>query len=341
MYEHSEDYNQHNADKERSFFSNLWSLTLPPKVKITFWKFAKNFLPTFANLSYRRLNVELECTLCRSGTESVEHLMCHCSFTSQLFTEFDLKFSAYTGVQSWLLWLTHLFDQLSREKKIVFVTLVWALWIYRNNKVHENNSQSAKDLALFVLAFVQEYDGIHKVSSPQQNTDNICWNPPIGDSVKVNFDASFNSSEKRSTSSIIIRDSSGLPMAASTVPHLFTMDPEMAEVKACEQAILLARDLGFRKVIIEGDALNVISKLNSLVEDRSDISAIVKNIQDVRKQFQIISFVHVRRRCNRVAHILAKDYGSATTHMVWIEQVPSYAEEAVVDDRRWMIPPNY
>ncbi|KAK8639757.1 hypothetical protein V6N13_138127 [Hibiscus sabdariffa] len=219
-----------------------------------FWKFAHNFLPTFANLSYRRLNVELECTLCRSGVESVEHFMCYCSFTNQLFTELDLRFSAYP---------------------------VWALWIYRNNKVHENKSQSAKDLALYVLAFVQEYDGIHKVSSPQRNTDNACWIPLIGDSVKVNFDASFNSSEKRSTSGIIIRDSSGLPMAASTVPHLFTIDPEMAEVKACEQAILLTHDLGFRKVIIEGDALNVISKLNSLVEDRSDIGAIVKNIQDV------------------------------------------------------------
>ncbi|KAK8600507.1 hypothetical protein V6N13_059707 [Hibiscus sabdariffa] len=130
-------------------------------------------------------------------------------------------------------------------------------------------------------------------------------------------------------------------MASSTLPHLFTMDPEMAEVKACEQAILLARDLGFRKVIIEGDALNFISKLNSLMEDRSDIGAIVKNIQDVRKQFQIISFVHVSRRCNRVAHILAKDYGTTTTHMVWIEQVPTYVEEAVEDDRWWIMPPDY
>ncbi|KAK8715668.1 hypothetical protein V6N13_042996 [Hibiscus sabdariffa] len=183
--------------------------------------------------------------------------MCYCSFTNQLFTELDLKFSAYPGAQSWLMWLIDLFNQLSREKKTMFVTLVWALWIYHNKKVHENKSQSSKDLALYVLAFVQECDGIHKVSSPQRNTDNACWIPPIGDSVKVNFDASFNSSEKRSTCGIIIRDSSDLPMAASTVPHLFTMDPEMAKVKACEQAILLARDLGFMKVIIVGDALNM------------------------------------------------------------------------------------
>ncbi|KAK8650326.1 hypothetical protein V6N13_139971 [Hibiscus sabdariffa] len=165
--------------------------------------------------------------------------------------------------------------------------------------------------------------------------------PPVSESLKFNFDASFNSFEKRSTSSIIIRDSSGQPMAASTFPQLFTRDPEMTEAKACEQAVLLARDLGFRKVIIEGDALNVINKLNNHVEDRPDIGAIVKNIQDVRKQFQNISFVHVSRRCNRVAHTLVKDYGTSTTQMVWIEEVPIYVEEAAEDDRWWVRPLDY
>ncbi|KAK8488616.1 hypothetical protein V6N12_047070 [Hibiscus sabdariffa] len=130
-------------------------------------------------------------------------------------------------------------------------------------------------------------------------------------------------------------------MAASTFPQLFTRDPEMTEAKACEQAVLLARDLGFRKVIIEGDALNVINKLNNHVEDRPDIGAIVKNIQDVRKQFQNISFVHVSRRCNRVAHTLVKDYGTSTTQMVWIEEVPIYVEEAAEDDRWWVRPLDY
>ncbi|KAK8998041.1 hypothetical protein V6N11_012573 [Hibiscus sabdariffa] len=169
----------------------------------------------------------------------------------------------------------------------------------------------------------------------------VAESPPVSESLKFNFDASFNSFEKRSTSSIIIRDSSGQPMAASTFPQLFTRDPEMTEAKACEQAVLLARDLGFRKVIIEGDALNVINKLNNHVEDRPDIGAIVKNIQDVRKQFQNISFVHVSRRCNRVAHTLVKDYGTSTTQMVWIEEVPIYVEEAAEDDRWWVRPLDY
>ncbi|KAK8568363.1 hypothetical protein V6N12_006917 [Hibiscus sabdariffa] len=148
--------------------------------------------------------------------------------------------------------------------------LAWALWIHHNNKVHENMSQSAKELALYVLSFVQEYDGIHKIRSPQRNIDNACW----------------------------------IPLIASTFLHLFTIDPEMTKVKACEQTVLLARDLGFRK-------------------------------------FQNISFVHVSRRCNRAAYMLAKDYGTSTTQMDWIEEVLVYVEEAVEDDRWWVMSSDY
>ncbi|MBA0636042.1 hypothetical protein Godav_028932 [Gossypium davidsonii] len=39
--------------------------------------------------------------------------------------------------------------------------------------------------------------------------------------------------------------------------------------RACLQAVILAEDMGFQEVCIEGDALTIIRKLNSVDEDRS------------------------------------------------------------------------
>lgn len=49
-----EDQNHLQANYKQ-FYKKLWNLDLPPKIKITVWRFSRNFLPTFSNLNYRRL----------------------------------------------------------------------------------------------------------------------------------------------------------------------------------------------------------------------------------------------------------------------------------------------
>lgn len=52
-------------------------------------------------------------------------------------------------------------------------------------------------------------------------------------------------------------------MAACTFPWDNILDPFMAEARACLQAIVMAEELGFQDVCVEGDALTIIRKLNS------------------------------------------------------------------------------
>ncbi|KAK8573712.1 hypothetical protein V6N13_009800 [Hibiscus sabdariffa] len=111
--EQHEVLDQHNVNRKKSFYGYLWSLKVPPKVKITFWRFVNNFIHTLANLNRRRLNVEETCVLCGRDAETIEHL-------------------------NWFSWLSHLFTILSKDMCALLVTAVWALWYCRNNKVHEN-----------------------------------------------------------------------------------------------------------------------------------------------------------------------------------------------------------
>ncbi|KAK8627077.1 hypothetical protein V6N13_134704 [Hibiscus sabdariffa] len=68
------------------FFNEMWSVNLPAKVKINMWRIANSFVPTFATLQSRRLNVINICPLCRSSGESIAHLMRDCCFVRQLFS---------------------------------------------------------------------------------------------------------------------------------------------------------------------------------------------------------------------------------------------------------------
>ncbi|KAK8552622.1 hypothetical protein V6N12_041206 [Hibiscus sabdariffa] len=56
------------------FYSDLWSVDLSAKVKVAMGKICNNYLPTFANLQWRKLNVDNCCLFYKSAAESVEHV---------------------------------------------------------------------------------------------------------------------------------------------------------------------------------------------------------------------------------------------------------------------------
>ncbi|KAK8608925.1 hypothetical protein V6N13_025235 [Hibiscus sabdariffa] len=159
--EQHEGLDQHSVNRKKSFYGSLCSLKAPPKVKITFCRFVNNFIPTFANLYSRRLNVEVTCVLC-----------------------------------------------------------------------------------------------------------------------------------------------------SNTHPHSFILDQEMAKARSCEQTVYLVWDLRFRKLVFEGEALSVISKINSSTDDISGINAILENIYKESSYFHSFSFIHVWRSCNEDAYALALEDGS-------------------------------
>ncbi|KAK5793101.1 hypothetical protein PVK06_034237 [Gossypium arboreum] len=65
------------------FYKRLWSLDLPPKIKITIWRFFCNFLPTFYNLHYKRLMGSADCHRCQNGMESKEHVFRECPIAKE------------------------------------------------------------------------------------------------------------------------------------------------------------------------------------------------------------------------------------------------------------------
>ena len=89
------------------------------------------------------------------------------------------------------------------------------------------------------------------------------WQPPEGSFYKLNFDATVFVVTTASGIGAVIRNDKGEVMVvlSSTVPTI--TDSEEAEVLACRKALEFVVEVGFFKLVIEGDNINVMQSITS------------------------------------------------------------------------------
>ncbi|GMI96661.1 hypothetical protein like AT3G25270 [Hibiscus trionum] len=334
------DPNVHNSDWLGGLFNSIWSAKVPPKVSIAAWRFIMNYVPTFSNLSMRRISISHQCLLCSDATETNVHLISDCVFVKSVCAGLGITLPFRSTEQDWLFWLSLLFKGIIKSQQRTLVVIYWAIWQTRNQKLHENRTKNPVEVIQFVSSYLHELDGLDNISHQPSAQSPSQWQPPAPNSFKVNFDASYDKATATSVSGGLVRDADGLIMAAFSCPNRFVRDPEAAEAIACFQAISFAKDAGFRRIVAEGDSLVVCSKINRQEQDLSRISPIIFSIKEKAKGFESITFVHVRRELNRAAHALARFGKSFSSTQIWLEEAPPVVEEAALIDRWWVNPPD-
>ncbi|KAK8685358.1 hypothetical protein V6N13_041361 [Hibiscus sabdariffa] len=203
----------------------------------------------------------------------------------------------------WMEWLALVFEKLSSAQRHALMVTYWVVW-YACNKCDTR-------------------------SSPIQAK----WEAPLEDVVKVNFDSAFSHQTLQSVSGVICRDNAGSILAACSLPHKYVRDAFMAEALSCQQAVMSAWELGFTRVILEGDSRTVIQKCKSELIDASLISPVIANIKSIYKNFMYLAFGYVRRDANVDAHTLAQERKAFDCPMYWIEEAPPRTLLAAEEDR--------
>ncbi|KAK9045734.1 hypothetical protein V6N11_051642, partial [Hibiscus sabdariffa] len=196
------------------------------------------------------------------------------------------------------------------------------VWYARNKVVHEGIAPSVNNTISFVVAFLRENDLLSPQDCLRLSRSRDKWQALIVDVVKLNFDVAYDSHSTKSISGVICRDNEGFILAASSTPHWYVAGPFQDEALACLATVNVARDLGFTRVIVEGDSLTVIKKCLSEAIDVSLISLMIADIKHVSKGFVNINFNFVCREANDAAHILAQEGKAYSNPMYWIEEVP-------------------
>ena len=96
---------------------------------------------------------------------------------------------------------------------------------------------------------------------------------------------------------------------------------EMMEVLAACRALVFAKELGFDRVVVEGDSANTITSINGGHMDLSAMGHVLLDIKSLTSCFSFISIQHINREGNCVAHKLARQAANIP-FLVWMESVP-------------------
>ncbi|KAK8688787.1 hypothetical protein V6N13_087528 [Hibiscus sabdariffa] len=169
------------------FFSEIWGVRLPNKLKITMWRIVHNFLPTFDNLQAQRLIVNNHCPLCENDCEYVEHIMKDCSFVRELLHAQGINFADQPFANSWKDWLVQTFLNLGLIHKKAIIVTFSAVWYARNKLVHEGLKMVIANTLSFILVSLKESEMSLDRASPSPPLDQAKWIAPPTDVVKLVF----------------------------------------------------------------------------------------------------------------------------------------------------------
>nr|XP_023928856.1 uncharacterized protein LOC112040187 [Quercus suber] len=153
------------------------------------------------------------------------------------------------------------------------------------------------------------------------------WTPPPVGWFKANFDAAVFQDVDRAGLGVIFRDSQGLAMVSLAQNIQLVSSVAEMEALAATRALELAAELGFDRVIFEGDSTSVITSLTDQVQYLTPFGLLIREAQDLALQLNHVKFQHVGREGNSVAHNLARHARHVTGFSVWMEDVPSLCFE--------------
>ncbi|KAL4369641.1 hypothetical protein GQ457_05G009690 [Hibiscus cannabinus] len=275
------------------------------------------FMSRFYNKMWaiRRLDVSNICPLCQT-----------------LFDMQGVQLFSVSPDSVWNEWVAAAFCNLNIRNKVVMLVTFWVVWYCRNKVVHEGLIASTHDSISFIQAFIYENEMRSSLVHKQVSPCRIGWSGPVEGVIKCNFDSAYDALSRESMSGFICRDNAGLIMASGVTFHRHVADTFVAEALACLQATIFAKDLGFAKVVIEGDSLTVIKKVCSSTPDGSLIGPIIHDIREASKGFESVIFGFVHRDANITAHTLAREGRGQRSSMFWIEEAPPGTTAAAARD---------
>lgn len=122
-----------NSSLIQKWWSLLWSLHLPPKVRIFIWRVYLDATPSLANLWKRKVVPLPHCARCGSGMETTTHSLFWCGKTKKVWGAscFDNFFDNLSGIPTIEVFLC-LFSQSSKDELALFCFISWALWENHN-----------------------------------------------------------------------------------------------------------------------------------------------------------------------------------------------------------------
>ncbi|XP_019163573.1 PREDICTED: uncharacterized protein LOC109159918 [Ipomoea nil] len=256
--------------------------------------------------------------------ESLMHIFANCTYATQVWNAYGRDWGCTTGGDL-LNWLRSRFDTLTQTELIHFITVCWGIWEARNKKIWNMLNTPPRSVVTHSIAFLREWKNARKTTTVQysrlQQVQELWAAPPNG-KLKLNIDASIHHNSSHIGMGWIIRDHHGFFVAAISDVRPGPLSPREAEALAVREALSWLKRHHWDGLVVETDAEILLTHLHKL--SRSPFGLLIEDITALLSSFNDITFRHVRRTANAVAHLLASYAFSHFASMTWYDSGPLF-----------------
>lgn len=260
----------------------MWNLQIHPKAKIFLWRAIWDILPHGSNLRKKGIENVGNCSRC-GGIETNIHVLKDCEWSRNV----RLKLMSPADIPqqgSFRDWFGSMMGQRNQNEVEMFGVCAWQISGARNDlcfeKIHISSDHCYKRASDMLMEYKQ---ATCSDSRRKAHRDKIQWSPPEADCVKVNVDASVNIKEGRSGIGVVARNSDGEVILSASKTVWPFISVERAEIEAFQWALKLIQENQWRKIIVEGDAQNVVKALNGTKVRGFHNQVLVENIHTEAK----------------------------------------------------------
>ena len=269
----------------------------------------------------RKILQEAACHRCSEGWEDILHSVWSCEKLKVVW-ERDFGWALRSG--NALNSFTELLKLIqSRPHSVaLFAATAWSIWYHRNKSRLNDTTLPLEKISGFARDYIQDFNKLITIPPCSHHSVQRRWSPPIPDYWKVNFDGAMFGESDDAGIGVVIQNSNGKVRAALSEKIKKPPNAEILELLAAKRAVLFSLETGTLKAEIEGDAESVIKALQYGGWERAQGGHLIKDIAATKNSFQSISFSHVGRQGNAVAHALAQRARHSSPFSIWMEHVP-------------------
>ncbi|KAL5758066.1 hypothetical protein ACOSP7_020677 [Xanthoceras sorbifolium] len=148
---------------------------------------------------------------------------------------------------------------------------------------------------------------------------------------KLNTDASLKNVESLVGLGAVIRDDNGLFMVGLSCKLVGSVLIEVVEASAILNGPQLVIESRFSHLLVESDALNIITYFVQEKPHNSEVGLVVADILSLCNR-AIVSFAFVTRCANSVAHSLARNSFSIDNVSIWPDDASPWLNQGLLFD---------
>ncbi|XP_075658874.1 uncharacterized protein LOC142628714 [Castanea sativa] len=318
--------------KMRAIWKVVWQVKCPSKIRQFMWCSCNNIFPTKNQLMSRGVGQDDVCLLC-GCSKTTGHILWGCRYAKNVWSDTKIKLPLVPdslGDFGNVMW--EIMEARPTTDWVVFAVIAWSLWNNRNNVVHGGLCKGQEVLIKAVGEYVEEIKQVMHpwVRMPPPIAGS--WSPPKKGWYKINTDGAVFSEVGCSGIRVVIRNDRGLLMGSMCKRVELPLGALEIEARAVEEGVLLAWDLGLKKIILESDSQIVV---NALLEHNRPPSSILKVVEGAKMElncFNAWEVSHTRRSCNSTTHILARHAKLVNDCIIWVKDTPPLIDAQVQHD---------